>query len=120
MDKKKRLAGAKFVLLNCRGKEIACGVTNKDGELFFDCLPFGRYFIKEIEAPCGYEKCDKISEICLNCERPHRCVEFMNEKKKGSIKILKFGRDDQDEDEDGDDDDEGKNEDNRNCNCNCR
>ncbi len=86
-----KLPGAKFVLIDKCGCEIACGVTNDCGELIFDCLPFGKYFLKELEAPCGYEKSDKCVEVCIGDDSRHRCVEFVNEKKKGSIKVIKFG-----------------------------
>ena len=86
-----KLPGVKFALLNKCGQEIACGVTDRCGELVFDCLPLGRYFIKELEAPCDFERSDKLVEVCIGCEHPHRAVEIINEKRKGSIKVLKFG-----------------------------
>lgn len=86
-----KLPGAKFVLIDKCGDEIACGVTNECGELVFDCLPFGTYFIKEIEAPCGFEKSNRCIEVCIDNNSRHKCIEFMNERKKGSIKIIKLG-----------------------------
>jgi len=98
MENKKhvKLAGVKFALLNCRGKEVACGVTNREGELIFDRLPFGRYFIKELETPCEFEKGENLIEVCIGRENPHRAVEILNERKKGSIKIFKLGVDEDD------------------------
>lgn len=89
---KVRLPGAKFALLNCEGQSIACGETNCSGEIIFDCLPFGKYFIKEIEAPCGYEQTNECVEIVIGCQKQHRCVEFVNIKQSGSIKVVKFGK----------------------------
>jgi hypothetical protein len=86
-----RLPGAKFVLIDECGRELACGVTNDCGELEFDCLPPGKYYIKELEAPCGYEKSRECAEVRLCDCSLHRCVEFVNERKKGSIKIVKYG-----------------------------
>jgi len=92
MDKKQiKLPGVKFVLINDRGKEIACGITDQGGELTFEKLSFGRYFLKETECPCQYEKLEKPVEVWIGCENPHRAVEILNERKKGSIKIFKYG-----------------------------
>ena len=86
-----RLPGAKFVLMDECGNEIACGVTDNCGELVFDCLPFGRYYIKELEAPCGFEKSCECFEavICPNNETG--CVEVVNKQKTGCIKVVKIG-----------------------------
>ena len=95
MEKKEcvKLPGAKFVLLNEDKKEIACAVTDRHGNIVFDDLPIGKYFIREIEAPCGFKKCDDLIEIQLTCCRAHRCIEVINERKRGSIKIVKLGCD---------------------------
>ena len=42
-----RLRGAKFVLYNACGQSVACGVTNDNGEICFDNLPLGKYYLKE-------------------------------------------------------------------------
>ena len=86
-----KLPGVKFVLINERGKEIACGITDKEGELTFERLSFGRYFLKETECPCQYERSDKLTEVWIGCDNPHRAVEIFNERKKGSIKVFKYG-----------------------------
>ena len=86
-----KLPGVKFVLLNDRGKEVGCGVTNRDGELSFERLAYGRYFLKEIECPCRFELPDKPVEVWIGCDCPNRAVEIINERKKGSIKIYKLG-----------------------------
>ena len=46
----KRLCGAKFVLCDECGKEIACGVTNECGELIFDPLPCGIFYSRNMRA----------------------------------------------------------------------
>lgn len=87
-----KLAGAKFALCDCEGRTVACGVTNSCGEIVFDCLPFGKYYLRELEAPCGYTKCDEVVEVCISECSAHECVEFVNVKKTGSIKVVKFGK----------------------------
>ena len=104
--KKERLAGAKFVLLNSRGREVACGITNREGEIYFADLPFGKYFVKEIEAPRGFEKSDKIAEVCINFEHRTRTVEFLNKRSRGGITVVKYGEAEDKDDDDDDDCDE--------------
>ncbi len=87
----KRLCGAKFVLCDECGKEIACGVTNECGELIFDPLPCGRYFIREICAPEGYKLNEECVEVVVGCGNMHRLVEFVNTRECGSIKVVKYG-----------------------------
>ncbi|MCL2061010.1 MAG: prealbumin-like fold domain-containing protein [Firmicutes bacterium] len=96
MEKKKtvKLAGAKFAIYNECGKEVGCGVTNHEGEILFDVLPFGTYLLKELHAPCGYEKSHETFEVVLTCNHDHRTVEVINEKKKGRILVKAYGRDD--------------------------
>lgn len=91
MQNKKRLEGAKFVLLDNNHKEIMCVKTDGDGEAFIDRLPFGKYFLVETEAPYGYNKCDKEIEVLINAECHDRCVEVINTQRLGSLKIIKVG-----------------------------
>ena len=72
-----RLEGAVFGLyakediVNKDGKvivkadtQIERGVTGKDGKVTFTSdLPLGQYYVKEIEAPKGYVKSDKIFDV---------------------------------------------------------
>ena len=87
----KRLCGAKFVLLDECGREIACAVTNECGELCFDPLPAGRYYIREICAPSGYKRSDECVEVVICEGNMHRLVEFVNTRDTGSIKVIKYG-----------------------------
>ena len=44
--------------------QIERGVTGKDGKVTFTSdLPLGQYYVKEIEAPKGYVKSDKIFDV---------------------------------------------------------
>lgn len=86
-----KLCGAKFVLMDECGKEIACAVTNECGELIFDCLPCGKYFVKEICAPAGYQLNETCAEVTIGECGMHRLVEFVNKRQTGSIKVVKYG-----------------------------
>lgn len=51
----KRLEGATFCVKDENGQVIAEGKTDKNGEIFFDDLPFGSYTYQEVYAPDGYK-----------------------------------------------------------------
>lgn len=90
---KTRLCGAKFVLYDACGKAIACGVTDERGELCFTGLPLGKYFLREAEAPCGYDKQHEYCEVVIDECHPNERVEFVNARLTGSIKVVKYGVD---------------------------
>lgn len=103
----KRLAGVKFELRAKCGCVIACGRTNENGELKFDCLPCGTYFLVEVEPRKGWN-CDR-KPICIEItgENPHKCVEVINRRDNGSIKVIKLGKEERfvcDDKKDCDDD----------------
>lgn len=87
----KRLSGAKFILLDENMQELTCGVTNQCGELIFECLPYGTYYLKEFEAPCGYTVSDEIMQIIIDEDNTYRYVECINTKPNGKIKVVKLG-----------------------------
>ncbi len=86
-----RLPGAKFVLMDACGNELMCGITNENGELIFDCLPYGKYYVKELEAPCGFEKSNECFEVIVCDDCYCRRVEVVNRQKRGCIKVVKIG-----------------------------
>lgn len=88
----KRLCGAKFNLLNCDGCVVACGTTDERGLLCFDCLPLGKYFVVEVEAPHGYCPCKDVIPVELCCKDPSRTLEVFNDKIEGKITIVKYGK----------------------------
>lgn len=87
-----KLRGAKFVLYDECGKPIACAVTDECGEIRFDDLPLGKYYLKEEEAPCGWCKNDEFCEVVISENNRNECVEFVNYRMTGSIKIVKYGK----------------------------
>ncbi|MCR1960765.1 hypothetical protein CWE04_05030 [Thomasclavelia cocleata] len=57
-DVSKRLEGAEFTLfkdVDCT-KEVMKGMTDQDGNLRFDKVEVGTYYLKETKAPTGYRK----------------------------------------------------------------
>lgn len=86
-----KLPNAKFVITDNCGQEIACGVTDENGKLVFDCLPFGTYFIKEVQPPCGYKPNKEVYKVIICAGSLHPMIEVVNEQEKGSITINKFG-----------------------------
>ena len=55
MDTEQALLGARFRLLDNAGNPFAEGTTDESGVLTFDNLPFGDYYLEELEAPDGYK-----------------------------------------------------------------
>ena len=89
---KKKLSGVKFELRAKCGCLIACGRTNECGEVKFENLPFGCYVLTEVEGRSGWISENKsiLVEICE--EKPHKVVEVCNKKNNGSIKLIKYGK----------------------------
>lgn len=54
-DSGQALPDARFRLLNSTGNPFAEGTTDESGVLTFDNLPFGDYYLEELEAPNGYK-----------------------------------------------------------------
>ena len=57
MDKNtgQALPGARFRLLDSTGNPFAEGMTDANGILVFENIPFGDYYLEELEAPDGYK-----------------------------------------------------------------
>lgn len=62
--------------------------TNQEGKLIVEELPFGTYMIKELTDKEEYKKSKDI-EVKLTKEEPQKSITVVNEKKKGSVLILK-------------------------------
>lgn len=50
-----QLEKAKFVLYNSNYEEVASGITAQNGEIRIENLKIGKYYLKEVEAPIGYQ-----------------------------------------------------------------
>lgn len=65
-----RLAGAEFTLYKdeeCT-QEVAKGTTDDEGNLMFDKVEVGTYYLKETKAPAGYRKLLDPIKIAFKCE----------------------------------------------------
>ena len=54
-DSGQALSGARFRLLDSAGSPFAEGTTDANGILVFENIPFGDYYLEELEAPDGYK-----------------------------------------------------------------
>lgn len=54
-DSGQALPGARFRLLDSAGSPFAEGTTDENGILVFENIPFGDYYLEELEAPDGYK-----------------------------------------------------------------
>ena len=54
-DSGQALPGARFRLLDSAGNPFAEGTTDANGILVFENIPFGDYYLEELEAPDGYK-----------------------------------------------------------------
>lgn len=54
-DSGQALPGARFRLLDSTGNPFAEGTTDANGMLLFENIPFGDYYLEELEAPNGYK-----------------------------------------------------------------
>ena len=54
-DSGQALPGARFRLLDSAGNPFAEGTTDESGILVFENIPFGDYYLEELEAPDGYK-----------------------------------------------------------------
>ena len=76
-----RLEGASFCLKDADGQVVADGKTDKNGELVFDNLPWGKYFLEEIYAPEGYILDNKETEIEIGEDTIEAKITVENKKK---------------------------------------
>ena len=66
-DKKRvRLPGAQFVLIDSEGNEIANKFTDEDGKADFGKHAPGKYYIREVTAPDGYQRSDVYFEVTVD------------------------------------------------------
>jgi len=75
-----KLKGAKFEILNENKEVIKVEETNKDGQILLKHLMPGKYYVREVQAPDGYELNSKIVETQIQ----------LNEKQTIKIKNTKI------------------------------
>lgn len=95
---KKTLKGAKFTLFDHNKKKIESQVTNDKGEINFDKLPLGQYYVQETKAPNGFVIDSTMHSVLIDKDTPEFLVTLTlsNKKEKttvGSIEIIKRDKD---------------------------
>lgn len=87
----KSIAGVHFDLLDLDGNIVQTGVTNEQGEIFFQDLIVGKYLLKEKETNEDYIV--KIEAVNVEIEHNQTTIqEIKNEKKKGNLQIRKVDK----------------------------
>lgn len=62
-EEDKKLENVKFELFDKENKSLGIKTTNKNGEIIYENLIPGKYYLKEIEAKEGYNKLNDLVEI---------------------------------------------------------
>lgn len=91
----KKLAGAEFALLDKDKKILDKKVTDTNGQINFDKLAFGQYYVQETKAPSGFILDTTLHSITINDKTPNLVAEInLNNKKEitrfGKIKVTKL------------------------------
>lgn len=88
-DSGQALPGARFRLLDSTGNPFAKGTTDENGILFFENIPFGDYYLEELEAPDGY-KADTTPYV-FSIDADGRKIEIRRENTRipGSVTVVK-------------------------------
>ena len=63
--------------------------TNSNGYTILKDIPYGRYYLKEIDSPKGYKVSDEVREININEETTSIVVSFYNETTTKELVIVK-------------------------------
>lgn len=82
-EEDKKLENVKFELFDKENKSLGIKITNKNGEIIYENLIPGKYYLKEIEAKEGYNKLNALVEIEVKYGEEKE-VKINNEK----IKII--------------------------------
>ena len=92
----KFLANAEFTLFDSQGNKVQSLVSNENGEVTFENIPYGDYEVKETKAPEGYNLSEEVLKVSVNGEETGLVYEagtITNTKIKADIKINKLDQD---------------------------
>ncbi|MDY3012917.1 MAG: SpaA isopeptide-forming pilin-related protein [Clostridiales Family XIII bacterium] len=90
-DRANSVADAVFGLYrdqDCQRQEGSY-TTDDKGRIRIDSLRWGIYFLKELQAPGGYERSEEIQKVEIGPENLHPVIEVYNQQKKGSVVLTK-------------------------------
>ena len=76
----KKLPGAVFQLLDKDQKPIKTLVTDQNGVAIFDDLDYETYYIREVQAPKGYQFSDQQTKVEVGKEKAHVTFNYTNTK----------------------------------------
>lgn len=93
-DEQTPLQGVKFNILDAEGNVIKTITTNERGLAGVQNIPFGTYYYQEIEAPENVVMDTNKYEFKIETDGQVIRKDIVNEKIKGSLKILKVNDDD--------------------------
>lgn len=82
------LAGAKLVLKDSNGKVLSEWVSTVNAHVVTN-LPYGSYYVEEIEAPAGYQLAERETPFTLNSMSKDIKVNIKNVPQKAVVSIVK-------------------------------
>ena len=83
----KPLAGAVYRLLDERGKKLAEGTADANGEIVFENLLYGNYRVQEITAPKGYKVDERAYTVSVPTENAAQTVTDL--RRPGTLEVKK-------------------------------
>ena len=88
-DSGQALPGARFRLLDSAGNPFAEGTTDESGILVFENIPFGDYYLEELEAPDGYKADTTPYVFSVTTDGQRIEVRRENTRIPGSVTVVK-------------------------------
>lgn len=92
-NKKQRLEGVVFEVLDANKKLVETIITNQEGYSITSYLPIGKYYLKEIKTGNKYLLTEELIEVEVKKEQTTTCY-VENQKKKGQIEVYKVDAED--------------------------
>ena len=92
----KFLGNAELTLFDSQGNKVQSLVSNENGEVTFENIPYGDYEVKETKAPEGYNLSEEVLKVSVNSKETGLVYEagtITNTKIKADIKINKLDQD---------------------------
>ena len=84
------LSGATIGLFKKDGTKLAEAISDSNGHVSFTRLPYGEYYVQEIEAPDGWLKDDTKHEVSLSSTADSASVTVVNKTNKALVELQKY------------------------------